>query len=84
MCYNEFMKISDVNKKYKNKWVLAEVLKQDKLNQPVDVKPIMASKDRDEIYDKIATLPRGEDKLYTSLFTGKMTGVYIFYVNTKA
>ena len=78
------MKISEVNKKYKNKWVLAEVLKEGESGEPLEVKPIMASKDRDEIYDKIATLPRSQDKLYTSLFTGKMTGVYIFYVNIKA
>ena len=77
------MKISEVNKKYKNKWVLAEVIKEDEFHKPLDVKPIMANKDRDIIYSKIATLPRSKEKLYTSLYTGKMTGVFIF-LNVKS
>lgn len=75
------MKVSEVKKKYKNKWVLAEVLKQDKLNQPVDVKPIMASKDRYELYKKISTLPKGTH--VATIFTGEVKGAYLFYVSTK-
>jgi len=75
------MKISEVNKKYKNKWVLAEVLKQDKLNQLVDVKPIMASKDRNELYKKMATLPRGTH--VATIYTGEVKGAFLFYVSTK-
>lgn len=75
------MKISEVNKKYKNKWVLAEVLKQDKLNQPVDVKPITASKKRDDLYKKMATLPRGTH--VATLYTGEIKGAFLFYVSTK-
>ncbi len=75
------MKVAEVNKKFKNKWVLAEVIKEDELNQPVDVKPIIASNDRNEIYDKIATLPRG--KKVATLYTGKISGVFLFYVNSQ-
>ena len=75
------MKISEVNKKYKNKWVLAEVLKQDKLNQPVDVKPIMASKNRYDLYKKIPSLPKGTH--IATMYTGEIKGAFLFYVSTK-
>lgn len=70
------MKISDVKKKFKNTWVLAEVLKMDELNQPVDVKPIFASKDRDKMYDRISSVPKG--KKLATLYTGKITGPFLF------
>lgn len=75
------MKVAEVKKRFKNTWVLAEVLKQDELNQPVDVKPIMASDDRNKLYDKIATLPRGTH--VATLYTGKISGAFLFYVNPK-
>lgn len=75
------MKISEVNKKYKNTWVLAEVLKQDKLNQPTDVKPIMSSKDRNDLYKRMSTLPRGTH--VATLYTGEVKGAFLFYVPTK-
>lgn len=75
------MKISEVNKKYKNKWVLAEVLKQDKLNQPTDVKPIMANKNRYELYKRISTLPKGTH--IATIYTGEVKGAFLFYVSTK-
>lgn len=75
------MKISEVNKKYKNKWVLAEVLKEDELNQPIDVKPIMSSKDRNDLYKKMSTLPRGTH--VATLYTGEVKGAFLFYVSTK-
>lgn len=75
------MKISEVNKKYKNKWVLAEVLKQDKLNQPVDVKPIFASKNRYDLYEKMGELPRGTH--VATIFTGKVKGAFLFNVSTE-
>lgn len=75
------MKISEVKKKFKNTWVLAEVLKQDKLNQPVDVKPIVTSKDRNNLYKKMATLPRGTH--VATIYTGEVKGAFLFYVSTK-
>lgn len=75
------MKIVEVKKKYKNTWVLAEVLKQDKLNQPTVVKPIMVSKDRNELYKKMAMLPRGTH--VATIYTGEVKGAFLFYVSAK-
>ena len=75
------MKISEVKKKFKNTWVLAEVIRQDKLNQPVDVKPIMANKNRYELYKKISTLPKGTH--IATIYTGEVKGAFLFYVSTK-
>lgn len=75
------MKISDVKRKFKNTWVLAQVLKEDELNQPVEVKPIIANKDRNKIYEKIATLPKGTH--VATLYTGKVSGTFTFNVNAK-
>lgn len=70
------MKIADVKKKFKNTWVLAEVIKMNDLNEPVEVKPIMASNDRNKLYEKIPTLPRGTK--VATLYTGKVTGAFLF------
>lgn len=70
------MKIVEVKKKFKNKWVLAEVLKENKLNEPVEVKPILASNDRNEIYDAIAKVPKG--KTVATLYTGKISRPALF------
>lgn len=75
------MKVAEVKKKFKNTWVLAEVLKEDELNQPIEVKPIMSSDDRNKLYDKIATLPKGTH--VATLYTGKISGTFLFYVNSK-
>lgn len=74
------MKISEVKKKYKNTWVLAEVLKEDELNQAVEVKPITTSKDKNEIYDKLANLSdrRTSGKTFTTIYTGKISGAFLF------
>lgn len=79
------MKIADVKKKFKNTWVLAEVLKENKLNQPVNVKPIMASQDKNELYDKLGGLSQNKTsgKTFTTLYTGKITGAFIFNVYTQ-
>ncbi len=69
------MKVSELKKKFKNKWVLAEVLKENELNQPVEVRPIIVSKDRDKIYKKLGEQQLG--KLYATLYTGKITGAFI-------
>lgn len=75
------MKVAEVKKKFKNTWVLAEVLKENELNQPVDVKPIMADRDRNKLYDKIATLPKGIT--VATIYTGKVTGAFIFSINVN-
>lgn len=75
------MKISEVKKKYKNTWVLAEVVKQNELNQAIDVKPIMANKNRNKLYKRIASLPRGSH--VATIFTGEVKGAFLFYVKTE-
>lgn len=70
------MKISEVKKKFKNTWVLLEVIKENKLNQPVEVKPLLASNDRNKIYDRIAKVPKG--KTVATLYTGKISGSFLF------
>lgn len=75
------MKIPEVRKKFKNTWVLAEVLKENELNQPVEVKPIMVNKDRNKLYDKIATLPKGTT--VATIFTGKIKGAFLFLLKCQ-
>lgn len=75
------MKISEVKRKYKNTWVLAEVIKENELNEPVEVKPVMASKDRNKLYERIATLPKGTH--VATLYTGKVSGAFIFNASFK-
>lgn len=70
------MKIAELKKKFKNLWVLAEVIKENKYNEPVDVKPIMASRDRNKIYERIAKVAKG--KTVATLYTGKITGSFLF------
>lgn len=75
------MKVADVKKKFKNMWVLAEVLKENELNQPVDIKPILSSNDPDTLYTRLAKLSK--NKTFTTFYTGKMEGVYIFDAHSK-
>ena len=75
------MKVSEIKRKYKNKWVLAEVLKADKFHNPLELKVITTNSDRDKVYDKISETPR--NKMLTAIYTGKTTGTFVFYVNTS-
>jgi hypothetical protein len=78
------MKVSELKKKYKNQWVLAEVLKENKLNQLVEVKPILISSDRDEVYAALAKVKRGSHM--ATIFTGKIPpeGIaFAFYGSIK-
>ncbi|MEA3487827.1 MAG: hypothetical protein U9R10_01070 [Euryarchaeota archaeon] len=47
------MKIEEIKRRYKDEWVLVEVMKEDELDQPIDVELIAHSKSRDEIYDAL-------------------------------
>lgn len=73
------MEISKVKKKYKNTWVLAQVLKENKLNQPVDVKPLAVNHDRNKIYEAIAKVPKGTP--IATFYTGKAQGVFVFFLH---
>ena len=45
------MKLKEVEEKYRDEWVLAEVLKEDESGEPTEVKVIAHSKNRDDTYD---------------------------------
>lgn len=78
------MKIADLKKKYKNEWVLAEVIKENKLNQVIEVSPIVHSSDRSIVYKEL-TKVRGK-KHVTTIYTGKFPQkgmVYAFDAKLK-
>jgi hypothetical protein len=47
------MTIDEIKEKYKNQWVLVEVLEEDELQRPVRVRFITHSKTRDGIYEAL-------------------------------
>ena len=76
----QIMKVSTLKKKFKNQWVLAEVLKEDELNRVIEVKPLVHSRDRAEIYDALSEVKK--NKHVTTIFTGELPPkgmVYSFY-----
>lgn len=76
------MKVSELRKKFKNKWVLAKVVKEDALNKPVDVKPLKVSDNRDEIYKALSGLKKGSH--VATMYTGQIPPkgmTFTFHVN---
>ncbi len=49
------MKIVEVKKKYPSQWILGRILKRDKQDQPVELKILAHSKDREETYEALKT-----------------------------
>ena len=43
--------IEEIKRKFKNEWVLVEVLEKDELNQPTRGRVIAHSRNRDDTYD---------------------------------
>lgn len=64
------MKTSQVKKKYKNEWVLGEVIKENEASEPIDVEIITHSKNRDDIYNALQKVKSG--KHVTTLYTGEI------------
>lgn len=64
------MHITSLKKKFKNQWVLAEVLKEDKLNHIIEVRPITHSKNRDEVYEALSRVKRNIH--VATIYTGKI------------
>lgn len=64
------MKLSELKKKFKNKWVLAHVIKEDELGRLVEVKPIKISEKRDEVYDYLSKVKRGSH--VATVYTGQI------------
>ena len=64
------MSIDELYEKHPDKWVLAKVLKEDRLGKATDVEIVMVSDDRDEVYEAIGAIPDGEH--VATLFTGEV------------
>lgn len=78
------MKISDVKKRYKNKWVLAEVIKETKQHAVIDIKPLLISDKRDEIYKSLSGLKKGAH--VATFYTGDVPAKgmsFTFYASIK-
>lgn len=78
------MNISQLRKKFKNKWVLAQVLKEDKHKKLVDIKPLKVSDYRDDIYKALAGLKKGSH--VATLYTGQLPPkgmTFTFHVNVE-
>ncbi len=61
--------IDEIKKKFKDEWVLVEVLEEDELNQPTKGRVIAHSRNRDEVYDAL----KGTKGKHTYQFwTGKI------------
>ena len=65
------MRIEDIKKRYRDKWVLIEVLKEGPKNQPLEGKVLAQSKNREEIYDLLLKKAK-KGKHLATLFTGKV------------
>lgn len=59
------VKVEEIKRKYREEWVLAEVIEEDEFGQPTEVEMIAHSKARDEIYDKQRELNKDIAIIYT-------------------
>ena len=50
------MKINEIKKKYKDEWLVAEILKEDRLGEPIEVKVLAHSKSRDDTYKALSNM----------------------------
>ena len=63
------MKLKEIEEKYNDEWVLAEVLKDDEFGEPIELKVIAHSKNRDDTYD---AMKKVKDKYSYHFYTGKI------------
>jgi hypothetical protein len=75
------MKIEEVKAKYKNEWVLLEVLKESKLGETLEAKVLVHSKDRDEVYDALETIEPG--RKVETLYTGPLPKKHAVIFNVR-
>lgn len=64
------MNITQLRKRFKNKWVLAEVVKEGKFQKLLDVRPLKASDKRDDIYKELMKVKKGAH--VATLYTGQV------------
>ena len=68
------MKITTVKRKYKNQWVLVEVLEANKAGEMINVNPIYAGENKQVVYKKLAKVSKGT---HTAVFyTGQIKGTF--------
>jgi len=63
------MKIEDVKRKYKDEWVLVEILEEDELGNPVEVRVLVHSKARDDTYKALKDV---KDRYVYHFYTGEI------------
>ena len=63
------MKINEIKKKYKDEWVVAEILKEDRLGEPIEIRVLAHSKSRDDTYK---ALRKTKDKYTYHFYTGEI------------
>lgn len=63
------MEIEEIKKRYKDEWVLVEVLKEDEQGMPVDVRLIIHSKNRDDTYKSMI---ENKEKYTYHFYTGEI------------
>ena len=63
------MNIGEIGERYKDEWVLVEVLKEDENGNPVEVRLIEHSKNRDDTY---AAMKMYSEKYTYHFYTGKI------------
>ena len=61
----EMVTVEEIKKKYREEWVLGEVIEEDEFGQPTEIELIAHSKARDEIYDKQRDLNKDVAIIYT-------------------
>ncbi len=61
--------IEEIKEKFKDEWVLVEVLSENELEEPVNVKLIAHSKNRDDTY---AAMKQMKGKYVYHFYTGKI------------
>ena len=74
------MKIAELKKKYKNKWILAEAVKETKEHKVIEMKPLVISSKRDEVYKSLGKLKKGAH--VATFYTGEVPPkgmIFTFY-----
>ncbi len=57
MTKKKIYNLKDLEKKFKNEWILTEVLEENEINKPTKMRLIAHSKDRDQVYEAMMKVP---------------------------
>ena len=63
------MKLNEIKKKFKNEWVLVEIIREDKKGTPTEIKLLEHSKNRDDTY---SAMKKYINKYTYHFYTGKI------------